>query len=591
MLRFIKKTDNYLIERFPLIWNSKLVWVMAAAIIIHTIYFLWGYFYFTNLYRLQVDYIRESFPLEGMPFAVSIVIAIVMVVLWLVNLFKNNAFKAYYPNSKWKVFASYLLYSIIFFFAISFPISFIKGYKIYLNGQYNKQELKADLFTLIKSNVFALSEPSNYFIAQRAYPSPFDTLYATNNIDERLPAITFEDNTTQFYSLKSKRYHQDSLSQYEYNESRPEYQLKEREAYRDRYLNDSVTVYYKDQFVDLSESYSPRYSLYNYAAGNFDDTSSLLKDMEYSQTLVAGSTISTSTRYSKYVNELLDRNNPQEIKATLEQTLDVLKKYQVKTNIDADIWFRLVYHPPAFFVDSFIYTNMADFNTYYGADLSLSPTALESIDGTNNNPRYVNYILNTPNAVNVINNIHNLSGWRFVFEVTLVYLCVAMSLALLLFIYRISNLKTFLFSIVAASIISILVGLFIFQMVQILNINKSYRHEELFILYTILIVYALIALIPIAFYKSVPKLVSGIAINITIAGFSCFVLIILLLIQAHQAIALEARHGADYYSHLDQTLLYNASPYIFCGIIIIITLVFLYLYSTVIKRWKGLPEG
>ena len=60
MKKFIYKTNQYLLERYPTIWNTKLVWMLSIALVLHLIFFVFGLFTLVNPKMLQdsnVEYI------------------------------------------------------------------------------------------------------------------------------------------------------------------------------------------------------------------------------------------------------------------------------------------------------------------------------------------------------------------------------------------------------------------------------------------------------------------------------------------------------------------------------------------------------
>src|SRR5690606_39160399 len=189
MNTFIRKVNRHLLERYPTIWNTRLLWMALTALIIHIIYLAWGYGSFADIQPLHTERYGEFIVFEGVPFFISIVLAIVLLVVWLMSLLKNNALKSFYLQTKSKIFSSFIQYIIIFFLSISFPVSYIIGYKLFLNTAFDKKELQEDYIHMVKSQVFFLDHTSSYFISQRVFPAPYDTLFgiSSNEIDERYP--------------------------------------------------------------------------------------------------------------------------------------------------------------------------------------------------------------------------------------------------------------------------------------------------------------------------------------------------------------------------------------------------------------------
>ena len=96
MKTFIYKTNQYLLERYPTIWNTRLVWMLLAAVTLHLLFFVFGFFTLTNPEMLQERRVTNLFFENGSIF-LSVIISILVVVTWIIYMFKNNAFKNFYP--------------------------------------------------------------------------------------------------------------------------------------------------------------------------------------------------------------------------------------------------------------------------------------------------------------------------------------------------------------------------------------------------------------------------------------------------------------------------------------------------------------
>ena len=44
MKKFVTEKNQWLLERYPLIWNTKVVWVVAISAILHVIFYVSGIF-------------------------------------------------------------------------------------------------------------------------------------------------------------------------------------------------------------------------------------------------------------------------------------------------------------------------------------------------------------------------------------------------------------------------------------------------------------------------------------------------------------------------------------------------------------------
>lgn len=123
-MRFIHKTNQYLIERFPTVWNTKIVWMILISIPIHFLFFLMGLNTElpTDFYAFEIKYYTSGWSFFGS------IISTLMLIGWVVAMFKNNAFKNFYPMSNTQLFGQFLSYFVIIFCSISFYLSCAYGF-------------------------------------------------------------------------------------------------------------------------------------------------------------------------------------------------------------------------------------------------------------------------------------------------------------------------------------------------------------------------------------------------------------------------------------------------------------------------------
>lgn len=119
-----KKLNQKLLSKYPLLWNTRIIYVLPAAILIHVLFYLVGFFTDFELsdlhnYRLFRD---EDVILY------STLVTIVIVILWLVFYLRNNPFKSYYTLSKNYMFKEFLLIAIIFISSSTFFFSHKQGF-------------------------------------------------------------------------------------------------------------------------------------------------------------------------------------------------------------------------------------------------------------------------------------------------------------------------------------------------------------------------------------------------------------------------------------------------------------------------------
>ena len=120
--------NKYFLERYPLVWNTRLLPMLALASCGHIFFILLGWaaknenFNYYAFNAIMVDFI-------GIPLLLHLIISILLLVVWLLYLSRNNAFKHFYPFPEEKLFLQWILYFLIVFASVSFVLSYaiVKG--------------------------------------------------------------------------------------------------------------------------------------------------------------------------------------------------------------------------------------------------------------------------------------------------------------------------------------------------------------------------------------------------------------------------------------------------------------------------------
>ena len=61
MKTYFIKIDQYLLENYPTIWNTKIIWVLLVNIVIHILFFLMGFLSYINPESLQRSNVISDF--------------------------------------------------------------------------------------------------------------------------------------------------------------------------------------------------------------------------------------------------------------------------------------------------------------------------------------------------------------------------------------------------------------------------------------------------------------------------------------------------------------------------------------------------
>lgn len=610
-MNFIKKINKYLIERYPTIWNTRLVWMLLIASFVHLLFFIMGYLSYINPRAFQSYRIEQSFFESGF-IMVNIIISLLMLVGWLVYMFKNNAFKNFYPLKSIHLFGQFVAYFVIILASTTFFYSYILGAKVLVNSQYPDKVFKQDVARINKAVPFLVQNYNDYKLANRMYPDTFTKYYIETNsnyINYQKPHITNRDDVYQYYTLYEKVVTQkDSNNQFMY----PAEEYKNNIPLAYKKVEDKKCIYYfKKDVVDVSNQLiTADLSIYNfsnvfftfekdmkttYQEYNYDINGEVI-DPKYSQLN------QESVALNKNIKQVLDRNNEQEIKTILNDFLTISDRYKIKTNLETNNWFKLIYQPKDFVVKKFIINNSnSDYNkaydqTSYEAHEAVVPEAavvdsaavvVNTNENLNTNYNYFNknistYYYDTENLKNFLRGVETMKTHDFVKESIHFYLWIAFIFASLIFSFRVTNLRAVIFTAVSSGVLSLFVGFV--ALVYTFSISSDPKY---FVAYFIFVLATVILALPIFAPKTGSKLFSGVLINMSIKGFVLYVFLILGIISLHQDDACYTKNY-DRISGCDtilETLDINTSY-----LLLVVGFIFMLCYTHVIKKWRALPE-
>lgn len=626
-MNFINKINKYLIERYPTIWNTRIVWMLAINVLVHILFYFIGFVSHSNPVSLQSSRVIDDYFSSGV-IMIHIIISMLLLVGWLVYMFKNNGFKNFYPTSNIKLFGQFVCYLVIVFASITFYFSYMFGLRSYVNVAYPNNELVKNVEIINKAYPFLSVGYQDYTLDKKAYPKPFYDLYCETNsdlIDHNKKYFETNGYEYQFYSLyKVAITARDDNGDFKYPAA--EYKNGTDLAYKE-VVNDTCMYYFKKDVVDLSADIkTSNLSYYNFSRVfytlsfdeiDFYDRYNYSYTSSYStETAVydINPNINKNYEFSKQFSAILDRKNPEEIKKILNDFLQISNMYQIRTNLNANEWFKLIYHPDNFEVKNFIFE---DEHTYaypidsaaaivdtLRTDVTTATTAshehtvVETAEAAavavaqvadSNDKMYNYYNKNLTKNYYEVNDLSDflrsvelIKNVDFVSRNIHVYIWIAFFFSTLIFSFRVTNLRSVIFTGITTGVLGLLIGL----MVLVYSMSLG-GDEECFAAYLVLIIATIIILIPFLLLTSASKLFSSIFMNMTINGFVLYLLLILGIISMHQS---KACYDENYnYKENCITILEYLDMYT-SYLLLAAGLLFMFLYTAVIKKWRAVPE-
>lgn len=584
----IHQINQSLLERFPGIWNVRLVWMMLIALLIHFLFYVAGYFTFINPESLQEYMYDHTVVATNGALLFSVAISIVMLVLWMVFLFKNNAFKNFYPSSNAKIFLNFWYFLLIIFVSSTFYVSYILGYKSYINKAYPAAQIEAQRVIAAKGEPFLVTEFENYVLSQKYYPAPFDRLERRENYDSSIlfkgPAIFDNGKWIQFYETKRMVIHN----------TNPERDSLLKQSANSYYDNDSVYLDLVVKVYDVESLVDKGWSIYNFSNYSFLSDQRNVNDL-YLKTHDANRAAVIASTY-----KLLESKDANGIKKVMNDFLALAKVYKIKTNLNTESWMTMVFKPERFKVDTFIsktrYVNPSNAgievaDAAYAAEHAAAVAATDAVYSEEDSRFYDLYsnkisknYFEITQFENVFENLTSLREWNAVVDFLYVSIWIAFGIASVVFVFRMTSLKAVIFAAVTAGLLGILVA--IFALFNSFNGSGS----EFSISYFLLFLSLAVIILPILLGRGMSKQIRAIFMNLTIVFIVPMAFLVVAIISLHQERAYRARFG-DIYNRLDHPSLIEMFGLNWNWILLGFGLLFMLFYAAQIKKWKSLPEG
>lgn len=594
MKKWINKIDKQLLERFPLLWVTRAPWVLLVTILVHLVFFALGWNVFKNPMLLQ-DYNMDDIYIRNGTLLLSIICSVLIIVVWLIVLFRHNAFKNYYPTSQWQLFASFIIYFIVLLLSSTFYSSYQMGYKKYISGKYTDEVYNKKLDQASLAAAFLSFNQENYTIDRRRYPSPFDTLYCEVNeafIDFSKPYLSRFTDEYQFYTLKKtilsaakSNNVSDELPGHLYSKA----------------INDTTwTVWDKDKVVDVSALATSDLSYFNYSTVLFTEEYYDDAPVIYVKgTPRFNESQQKSLDLSRRLYQILKRNNEQELRQLFSSFLTIANEFKIKTNLTVQNWLALI-NRKSFTVEKFVYngdyvpkdwkyeeqipdTVAAAVAAVAAAVAQDTPVeAVRSLKEEYFERGRTRLYFDANSLKNVFGNINAIKTYNH-WEVFFQMQCwLAFGLSVMLFIFRTSGLSFLLFSMITGIVIAIAFGLLVVG----LNINN-----ELVISYLAFIIGTIIVATPLLLLKKLRKKIQAVFINITLVGFVPYILLIIGIISMHQKDYYKAKLGSLYYKQTHPPVLIERLGMDLSTYLLVAGFLFMLLYASIVRKWKALPEG
>lgn len=420
----IKKLHNYLLEHYPLIWNLRLVNMLVVLAFFHLLHFATGYSRYAGndsigWYNPGRMYFNTSFSLF------SIIGSCLIFILWLIRVFRNNAFKSFYPLRSGRLFTEFMLLFLTCLLLISGYYSYTYGYVFHVRGNTNRAVNEKDIALYNTMAVLLQEGTTAYNIEKRCSPAPFP-------LSKRYKSNTPGDNTV-------RAAHEDYY-----------YVAQDGKAFTVRQV-DSMSGGYEYSYLNFCNTY-------------------LLVSPEERD----ASRIPESDDYKKELTLLL--HNPRALKERMNAFLKLCDKYNIAYRLSADDWFTWVYNPPYFPVAHTIYHKNYVSSRYASgrSDDALTEDAMRL------NPKA--YYIEIQRLQRILQSIQKAHAYHFDFSLFCGFLYGALSIALMVFTFRATARSVWMITLIGSALLAVIIG----ALTAILAMNDAI--ESAFFLYLLVII-------------------------------------------------------------------------------------------------------
>ncbi len=580
MKTFFKNLENKHIA----LKNTKLLPILLITGIFHLIYFIYG-FLLTDDPKVFQEYEFHKY-YENNLLLIGALTSLLLFIFWIFLMSKQKSFKSFFQFSNRKIFFQFLCYFFISFCLTSFYYSFSIGLMCGIKSNYSNKELAKDIEIVNKAGVFLNFDKAYYSLSNRTYDFPFDKLTSTE--------ISSDATEDYFYNYEDRKYRFWSVKETEetYNEKyRSDNRTVRTKINSDStkitiISFDSITNVIRNPFDTIPGDYLifkplPHLKLDTTHTKDFQIGEIIYKEngnikkaiveiknytnyqlskaksykeyqlnyYNYSSVLIPVKTTIADTNYkfqaegyhnahlkkrynmNKFVHELLNSEDREEqIKKIMADFISLTDKYEIKRNIDAEEWFDLVYNEQSVVRNIIFGTdpNSTDALMTYG-------TAGYSKKVEGKNP-YID-VFSLTSIFHPINNSlkGNLlkkirSNWNY-------YLYLAFIYSIIVFIFRVSNIKIFITSLILTAVVfSISIGP--------IDHSKTYFEEVYVQIICLLILYTSFIVLPYILYKK-NKFIFGVLFNLGLICFLPLVYTLLFCISSLQV--LSTKTGSEYF--------------------------------------------
>ena len=427
----MKKINKYLIENYPLIWNTKIVWMILILLGAHILFYVSGFLSYSepkdlNTYSLFGKYFKNG------ALWIGILLSILVFILWLNKYFKQNAFKSFYPKTNRSLYMEFVWIFIICFMNISFYISYTEGLRQSVSNSITMEELAREVDIVNKGEVFTLR--NSYQYNERCVPVPaFDSLVS----EEEVLKLYVKNRVKNSYADEWKDVNPADYLQYKDRLPQPYYNNIEFTVLLALHFPNRVPMETVQERIGTTKEANMEVVVETLYDRYYSVTEGLRSLYHYCYLPVAFHSDKNREYYAQHRADLLQNERKEEIEKILNDYTALAEKYEISYRFEDAKWIDYVYNPPYYFIDYDLSQDM-DYDYYNDSYKKIDHIGYE-----------LSYSMK--NLVESKSNVISL-------ESVLVLLYLALFFSILIYTFRMTSLRIWLMSFVGAIIVMFIYG-------------------------------------------------------------------------------------------------------------------------------------
>ncbi len=164
-MRLLKKFNQYMLEHHPLTWHSKFIQLMVAGLLFWVISYVCGYG-LTNLNVIKYESLSHFYSRSNFV-SFHVIYCLVVICLWAIFFYKNNAIKSFYPLQRLYLLRLFLQMFVAFTLLVSAEIPFTAGCYAKTRVILPESEMEQDIDQLNLGAAFLTEEKFAYDYSHR----------------------------------------------------------------------------------------------------------------------------------------------------------------------------------------------------------------------------------------------------------------------------------------------------------------------------------------------------------------------------------------------------------------------------------------